>query len=502
MSFIDNLNRHFNAGVPIIQVVTNEETKLLNDLSSEYGDDNLIMWSLTQGFFKYGEIKQQPEGGDIVTALGSLFDNTQRITVFLDVDSFGDDVAVRRRIKDILPLLENEDKKYIFINKKYVDMTEIIDIPYDLPTVEKISAILDDVVESFSDGDEKKLAVENIIRDELITSAIGLTVFEIKNAFYLSVIEAGGFNSDTVRAVSKFKAEQLSKAGVLEFFEPDVNLQDVGGNKSLIEYIEKRKSLYSKDARSKNIPFPKGIILTGITGTGKSLTAKMIGSFFNVPLLRFNIGAVFGSLVGQSEERFRKATQQVEAIGRCVLWVDEIEKAFSGVKSGQVGSDVSPRLFGEFLTWLTERSGESYVVATCNDILKLPPEITNRSRFDEVFFIDLPNEDERKEVFNIHLNKHGCKVGDLTKSVKNSEGYTSSEIEQIVIDAMINSYYDDKKVSEYYLLESIKSIAPISKTMKDDIDELRRYSKNRFRMAAKLDAKAELVTKGFRKVKK
>jgi len=507
MLFSRKLQNYFDAGIPAVQVITTEEKRLIKDISIIYDDpDNqVICWSLTQGFFKYGELMELSNNNP-VEALAQISKRNEECYVMFDFDEFTRDIDVKRKLREIFPLLENSNKKIIFITKQLIEMDEILNLHYDLPDKDGIEIIFNDIVSSFEsaevmNGKKMEMKISGNLKEELINAALGLTEFEIKNAYSLAIIENKSLGNESVKTVQRLKSEQLSKGGVLEFFEPDVSLKDVGGNKALINYIEKRKKLYGKKARRKNVPLPKGIIITGITGTGKSLSSKMTGSYYNIPLIRLNIGALFGSLVGQSEERFRMATKQVDAIGRCVLWLDEIEKAFSGIKSGITGSDVSPRLFGEFLTWLTERSGEAFIVATCNDIFKLPPEITNRSRFDEVFFIDLPNSNERLEVLKIHLEKRKQIIPEnLDKIIKKTEGYTSSEIEQIVKDAMINSFYDDEDISEKYLLESIDSIKPISIIMKEDIDRLRNVASNRFRYAAEMSEEQKLRIKGSRKI--
>lgn len=502
--FSETLVNMFKAGVPAVQISTAEEQRCCRDiiaiLEAKDGKDCVILWSLTQGYHKFGQGKIASQPTDTYSGLTGIDEVREQYILFHDMDEevspgnpFYRLPEVRRKLKDILPILENSDKKLIFITKGYMDIPEVLKVDYELPDAKSLKEILMDIEASVIQATDGKISMSKDKRERaiqeanMVKSAQGLTAYEAKNAFSLAIIKERNFGDRASQFVQKMKAEQISNNGVLEYYEPNYTLKDMGGSRGLVEYLTKRKKLFTEQARSLGLPRPKGVIITGITGTGKSLTAKITSSLYGLPLVRLNVGAIFGGIVGESEKNLRKAIKQIEAMAPVILWIDEIDKAFSGIKSGQTGSDVPQRLFGELLTWFTESKKEVFKVATCNNILVLPPEITNRTRFDEVFFIDLPTESERMDVARIHLEKNGQKFTekDIKIFAKETDGYTPSEIEQIVYDALIGAYYETDKaeVRIEHILESVKSIKPVSQIMKDDIDRLRQYAKDRFRPA-------------------
>jgi SpoVK/Ycf46/Vps4 family AAA+-type ATPase len=480
MDFKTKIGNYFNAGYPAVQILTYEEQRLMNDLKDVFGKENLIAWTMTQGYHEIGSIKLENPPVDAFDGLSQINQQNKKVIVFYDIEELTNAPEIKRKIRDILPVFENTGKKAIFITKKKIDMAEIVEMEYDLPDVEGRNKILEGILKSNPD-----VKVSGKIKKQMVQVSAGLTCEELKNTFSLAAIENKGFNGKTVKAIQRLKIEILQKGGTLQYYEPDSETADVGGNKGLMDYIEKRKSLFSEDAKKAGIPTPKGVILTGVSGTGKSLSAKVIASLLGIPLLRLNVGALFGGLVGKSEENLRDALKKVDVMSPCVLWIDEIEKAFGGIKSGNTGSDVPQRIFGELLTWMTETKSEVFKIATCNNMDVLPAEITNRTRFDEVFFLDLPSKEERKEVLEIHLKKQNQSVGEdaIEAFATSSDGYTPSEIEQIVKDAVINSYYNKEKVTGAYLQESISNIKPISKIMEADITKLRTMARDRYRFA-------------------
>lgn len=282
--------------------------------------------------------------------------------------------------------------------------------------------------------------------------------------------------------------------GILDYFPKNENLKDVGGMDVLKDWLFKRQKAYEKKARDFGLQKPKGLLLLGVPGCGKSLTAKTIASFWNMPLLRLDIGKVFQGLVGSSEDNIRKAITTAEAVAPCVLWIDEIEKGLSGVQSsGVTDGGVTSRIFSTILTWMQEKTSPVFVVATANNINLLPPELLRKGRFDEIFFVDLPNEEERKKIFEIHLakknqNSHSFPMEMLSKK---TEGFNGAEIEECIKEAMFAAYVENPEIpilKASHLVDAISKTVPLSTTMKEQIYALRQWASTRAKNASIIDS--------------
>lgn len=279
--------------------------------------------------------------------------------------------------------------------------------------------------------------------------------------------------------ILKEKEQNVRKSGMLEIISVKDSLDEIGGLDGMKQYLEKKSDIFMNLSESKKfgVDLPKGILIVGMPGCGKSLTAKVTSKMFDVPLLRLDVGKLMGKYVGESEDNLRRAIKTAEAVAPCVLWIDELEKAFAGVGGSGGGSDVTTRLFGNFLTWLQEKESSVYVVATSNDISKLPPEFLRKGRFDELFFVDLPNDEERRQIFEIHLKKRRKmnKNIDTIKLLKSTAGYSGADIESVVKEAIEEAFCDGKReVNTNHVLEIINKTKSISKTLKEKIDELKK----------------------------
>jgi SpoVK/Ycf46/Vps4 family AAA+-type ATPase len=282
------------------------------------------------------------------------------------------------------------------------------------------------------------------------------------------------------------KKRVIRKSGILEYHDAQQNLSDVGGLEHLKEWIRKRSVAFSEQARSFGLPPPKGVLLLGVQGCGKSLSAKAISQVWNLPLLRLDMGRIFSSLVGSSEENMRRAISTAESVAPAILWIDEIEKAFAGTRGGDSDAGTSSRVFGTFLTWLQEKSAPVFVIATANNIATLPPELLRKGRLDEIFFVDLPTPEERKEIFRIHLRqrRRAPEAVDLDALAAASEGFSGSEIEQAVVAALYDAFDHGRDLTTDDLLKATTASIPLSKTMKEEIDRLRRWAGDRARNAS------------------
>lgn len=363
--------------------------------------------------------------------------------------------------------------------EKYITVVEL-----ELPGRTDLEQVLLNVAKS------TKAEIDDDLRKKLIDAALGMTVMEADLAFCLAAVK-NNFDVNSPRTVALEKEQIIKKSGLLDYFQVNEELRNVGGMDFLKSWLEKRKQAYDFKAQLWKLPEPKGLLLLGVPGCGKSLTAKCIASLWNMPLLRLDIGKVFQGIVGSSEDNIRRAIATAEAVAPCVLWIDEIEKGLSGVQSsGATDGGTTSRIFSTILTWMQEKTQPVFVVATANDISLLPPELLRKGRFDEIFFVDLPNEEDRKSIFSIHLAKKNQKPENfgLDKLAKESAGFNGAEIEECVKEAMFAAYTEnpnEPKLQIIHLLNAIKDTVPLSKTMKDQIDFLRKWAKSRAKQAGK-----------------
>jgi SpoVK/Ycf46/Vps4 family AAA+-type ATPase len=331
---------------------------------------------------------------------------------------------------------------------------------------------------------------------------MGLTLNEAENAFARAMVEDGKLSDSDVDTVLDEKRQTIKKSGILEFITVDVALDDVGGLQNLKRWLLKRDESWLDEAKSYGIPAPKGILITGVPGCGKSLTAKAIGAAWQLPLLRLDIGKIFAGLVGSSEQNMRTAIRTAEAIAPCILWIDEIEKGFAG-SSGSGDSGTSARVFGSFLTWMQEKTHPVFVIATANNIDKLPPEFLRKGRFDEIFFVDLPTRTERKMIWDLHLNKRlkspqvlgQTKLDDaLFEGLSDiTEGYSGAEIEQAVIAGLFDAFSEKRSIKDEDLARSVKNMVPLSITQAEAIDTIREWANVRAVAATAAEDMADIV---------
>jgi SpoVK/Ycf46/Vps4 family AAA+-type ATPase len=290
-----------------------------------------------------------------------------------------------------------------------------------------------------------------------------------------------------VNEVFAEKQQIIRKSGLLEYYSTDETFAHVGGLSVLKDWLQKRALALTDQARAFGLPAPKGILLLGVQGCGKSLCAKAVSSLWQLPLLRFDVGRMFGSLVGSSEENVRKAIAVAESVAPAILWVDEIDKAFAGSQgSAMTDGGTTARVFGTFLTWLSEKTAPVFVVTTANDISQLPPELMRKGRLDEIFYVDLPSEAERAEIFRIHLAKRGRdpEKFDIPALVERSAGFSGAEIEQAVISALYDAFYTRTELSTELVREALRQTVPLSKTMDEQISRLRSWAEGRARNAS------------------
>jgi SpoVK/Ycf46/Vps4 family AAA+-type ATPase len=332
----------------------------------------------------------------------------------------------------------------------------------------------------------------------MVEAALGLTESQAKRVYARALVSTPILDDRAIDLVTEEKKQIIRESEALEFYAVSETPEDVGGLGLLKEWLRLRERAFTAEARAYGLPTPKGITLLGIPGTGKSLTAKTIGGLWHQPLLRLDVGAIFGSLVGESEEKLRQALRLVETVAPCILWVDEIEKALA---HGGLDSGTSTRVFGSFLTWMQEKTAPVFVVATANDISSLPPELLRKGRFDEIFFLDLPTEDERKEIFAVHLRKRR-RVPidyDIEALAAASEGYVGAELEQAVIEAMYIGFNDNQReFTTEDILKSLKRLVPLSVSQRETIGSLRLWLREGRAQSASFAEPEEAARKAVR----
>ena len=363
-------------------------------------------------------------------------------------------------------------------------------IELDLPRRHTLGIIFDDVVS------EAGLLPHQVEKSEsLLDAALGLTIMEARLAFSKAVATKGRLTSTEIGFIIEEKERIIRQSGVLEYFHPRTGWDDVGGLDQLKHWLKNRGRAFTSQAKAFGLEPPRGALLLGVPGCGKSLTAKAVAGLWRFPLLRFDLGRVFGGIVGESEANMRKALQVAQAISPCILWIDEIEKGMAGSQgSGSLDSGVTARVMGTFLTWMQEKEEPVFVLATSNNIDQLPPEMLRKGRFDEIFFVDLPGANTRSEIIDIHLKKKGrneeAESFNLDRLAEASVGYSGAELEEAVKDALFRAFDAGREIEEEDILEALKATYPLSKTMRENIEGMRKWAMYRARLASSEEKEA------------
>lgn len=367
---------------------------------------------------------------------------------------------------------------------------ELPTIQLPLPDIRTLRQVRGSVVERFSLTGEQWSDSERVVQ-----AALGLSYMEAELAFSKAVAERNKLTDDEIDIINAEKKQIISRNGILEFYEVD-ELPEVCGLSGMQKWFKQRRHTFDPQAKKDGVDFPKGALLLGIPGCGKSLTAKATGKWWGFPLLRFDLGRVFGGIQGESEKNIRSALQIAEAVSPCILWLDEIEKGMQGSESsGQTDGGTTARVLGTFLTWMQEKTKPVFVMATANNVDQLPPEMLRKGRFDEIFFVDLPTESVRHEIFKYFIGVHDKKNPKVNSNNFNIEelaaltvGFSGAEIEQAVKDAVFAGYDEDRDVSQSDIIQAVDSTYPLSRTRAEEITKMRKWARHRCRIAADEDA--------------
>ena len=495
-SIKQDLGRYIDAGFPIIYFNSFEESKADRIIEDSACGRKVLEWNGANGFVDFKtKVSFGLNDQSLVGTINTLIDGNDidgKILVLKDIHSLLDDSNVISKIKEVALKISRGLEATIIM------VSPIVKIPKEL---EKFITIVE---MDYLDIDEIKEVIVNfnkenelpemgqVLLDEMAMNFKGLSQFEIENLIALAYATDGEFTHKDLKIIFEQKQQMIKKSGILEMIPLKESIDDIGGLENLKEWIKKKSKVFKNidKALEFGVDMPKGVLIAGVPGCGKSLNAKAVANLFEVPLLRLDMGRLMGKYVGESEANMRKAIVLAEAISPCVLWVDELEKAFAGIGGQGGAAEVTTRLFGNFLTWMQEKSSPAFVVATANDITKLPPELLRKGRFDEIFYVGLPNDEERKKIFEIHIKKRRKKDFekiDLTSLVSKTQGYSGADIEGVVKESIENVFADGRnEVTTDDILTSIKNTHSLSEIMKEPLKKMsEEYENRKFKNASK-----------------
>lgn len=481
------------ARYPLLYVPSWEEKRIVDTIQevASIGPISKVVytWTVATGLYRRG-LAPVPNTVEPLAALEFVEKfNRPAIFCFLDFHPFLESRNVTvRKLKNLASVIKQDFKTIILISPTLtipVELQKVVTVvDFLLPGEEEINTLLDTVVQEQGEH-QYRVNLSKAEREKLVKAAQGLTLDEIENAFSKAVVTDGVLDAADIDLILEEKRQVIRKTGILDYYPATEGMESVGGLGALKEWLRKRGRSFTDEAKAFGLPAPKGVLVTGIPGCGKSLCAKAASALWQLPLLRLDMGKIFAGIVGSSEENMRKAIQTAEAIAPCILWIDEIEKGLAG--TGGIGdSGVSARVFGTFLTWMQEKTTAVFVFATANAIEKLPPELLRKGRFDEIFFVDLPQPQERMDIFQIHLIKRNklLKEFDLRALSDTSEGYSGSEIEQAVITGMVEAFDENRQLNQQDLIAGIEKTVPLSRTMSEYMLALHIWAEERAVMAA------------------
>ena len=489
----EEIEQFVRAGYPILNLVSWEEERVQQSLKTigvkVHGEGcKFNIWSCINGSTN----GNAPSDGAavVIEALAKIGeDEGPGFYIFKDVHYYLSDPRLVRKLKDIFQNLRKSSKT-LFLISNTVSLPnelekEISIVEVDLPDRSETEKIFDIVIK-YSTSDSIRASLKPNLREACINGLLGLGALEMELALRRVLVGKDELGEDTIEELLEEKAQLVRKTGTLDFVRSRVDIDQVGGLENLKEWLYTRRMAFSKEAKDYGLDTPKGVLLMGISGCGKSLCAKAIANAWALPLLRLDLNQVYSEAFGSPEEAFRRAIKTVEATAPCVLWIDEMEAGItrSGEKSGD---SPTSRIFGYFLTWMQEKKYPVFITATANQIDLLPPEVLRKGRFDEIFFVTLPNRKERREIFRIHLESRGKDPEhfDLDSLAKNTDGYSGAEIEQAVVSALFESFSKDKELDDRELIIASSSIVPLSTTMREEISSLERWASNRAVKASK-----------------
>ena len=477
-SWSKNLELLIKSRTTIIWIKTKEEDrleKILNSTIQRLNIKRLVCWDYVNGINGVlndkGKFSNNPLG--VLNWLKEQNPDISTMLLVKDFHKFYDDLSINRTIKELSSSLKETSHNLIISShlfpssEEFDELMAILDLP--LPDQKELKNLIKKIaINNNSNLDEEDL-------NELTVASSGLTEIKVKQVTAKALTQRGKISKEDIKEILEEKKQVIARSEILEFFETNSSQEDIGGLKVLKVWLNQRYRAFSKEARNYGLPIPKGVLLVGAQGTGKSLTAKSISKSWSMPLLRLDVGRLFSSLVGSSEARTRETISRAESMSPCILWIDEIDKGFGGDARSDGGT--SQRVLASLLTWMAEKESSVFVIATANAIDKLPAELLRKGRFDEIFFLDLPNSEERLSILDLHLKKRRPYFNfPLSTIIDRTEGFSGAELEQAVVEAMHISFSENRELLEKDLIKAVSELVPLSRTAKEQMDLLKEWS--------------------------
>jgi SpoVK/Ycf46/Vps4 family AAA+-type ATPase len=490
----EELNILIKAQYPLIYLVTSEEERAeqaiakIAEMKSEHR--RVFVWTVTHGLVEYGQSGQTTQHNTVSPEAAIEWVVRQRepgIYIFKDLHPFIDAPATTRWLRDAIASFKGTEKIIILmspVQQVPIELEkEVVVLDFPLPDLSELNQVLSRQLER---GKTRRTTTE--VREKLLRAALGLTRDEAEKVYRKAYVKAKRLTEAEVDIILSEKKQLIRRNGILEYIEEDETIDSVGGLEELKHWLTQRSNAFTERAREYGLPQPKGMLILGVPGCGKSLIAKTTSRLWGLPLLRLDMGRVYdGSMVGRSEANLRNALKTAESISPAILFIDELDKAFAG-GTGSADSDggTSSRIFGSFLTWMQEKTSPVFVMATANRVERLPGEFLRKGRFDEIFFVDLPSPEERQAIFQIHLSKRRSDISrfDLEQLAKVSDGFSGAEIEQAIIAAMYEAFAQEREFTQLDIIAAIKSTLPLSRTMTEQVSALRDWARQRARPAS------------------
>jgi SpoVK/Ycf46/Vps4 family AAA+-type ATPase len=470
---------------PILQIETHEEKRALDLLVriATYNTIPLFKWSVTEGLRRIDiDLGVQRHNAEPKDVLGHIkASNVDGIYVMLDFDPYIQDPVNERYIKEIAMQYEGTRNKLVFISHK-IDMPaglskRVARFELRLPDVTALEQVVREEAGKWQKESGKRVTTESKTLQRLVQNLSGLTYSDARRLVRNVIVDDDAITEEDLPEVMRAKYQLLNRDNMLSFEFETTRFSEVGGMRKLKHWLQQREQIFHGRIEGRSLDAPRGVLLLGVQGCGKSLAAKAIAGVWNVPLLRFDFGALYNKYIGETEKNLRQTLETAEVMAPCVMWIDEIEKGIAG------GNDegTSKRILGSLLTWLAENRENVFIVATANNIDDLPPELIRKGRLDEIFFVDLPKPDVRKQVFSIHLDKREVNQPtiDLDRLAAATEGFSGAEIEQAVVSAVYSNYGNGAPISTDGLLKEVRNTRPLSVVMDAQIDKLRQWAESR-----------------------
>ena len=489
----EELSILIQAQYPLIYLVTSEEERAeqaISTIAQLRPQRRIFVWTVTHGIVEYGQPRNVTQHNTVSPEAAVEWIIRQKdpsIFVLKDLHPFIDAPATTRWLRDAIANFKGTQKTIILMSPMQqvpIELEkEVVVLDFPLPDMTELNQVLSKQLEQ---NRGRRLTTES--REKLLKAALGLTRDEAEKVYRKAQVTTGRLTETEVDIVLSEKKQLIRRNGILEYIEEDETIDSVGGLEELKRWLKQRSNAFTERAREYGLPQPKGMLILGVPGCGKSLIAKTTSRLWSLPLLRLDMGRVYdGSMVGRSEANLRNALKTAESISPAILFIDELDKSFAG-STGSADSDggTSSRIFGSFLTWMQEKTSPVFVMATANRVERLPGEFLRKGRFDELFFVDLPTAEERKEIFNIHLMKRRRDVArfDLEQLAKVSDGFSGAEIEQGMVAAMYEAFAQDREFTQLDIIAAIKATLPLSRTMTEQVTALRDWARQRARPAA------------------